>query len=278
VPGRLKSLNVDEGAHVHAGDLLGMLEADAYRIALEDATAVLASLEAHKSLYHEGYRKEDIAQASASLDARQAALLNAEQVYQRQLKLADSGASAERMLDEARSQRDQATALSSAARLQFQALSKGFRKDELKEVDANAARAAAQLLQARLQLNDTRLIAPADGTILTRVVEPGSMLAIGSTVFSLSLDNPVWVRAYVSEPELGKAAPGKAVKIYTDSSAKPYDGVIGFVSPSAEFTPKNVETQDLRTALVYRLRVIVQHPDSLLRAGMPVTVKLADGN
>ncbi len=275
VSGRLKALKVDEGDRVHTGDLLGELDSEPYRIALDDASASNASLQAHKSLYREGYRKEDVEQARANLDARLAAQLNAEQIYQRQLKLANTGASAQRALDDARSQRDQAIAQSTSARQQLQALSQGYRKKEVEEVNANALRATAQLEQARLQLADTRLTAPADGTILTRAVEPGSMLPAGSTVLTLSLDNPVWVRTYVSEPDLGKVAPGKQVKVYTDAREQPYDAVIGFVSPSAEFTPKNVETQDLRTALVYRLRVIVQNPDLALRQGMPVTVKLA---
>ena len=278
IGGRLKALAVDEGAHIHAGDLLGELDAEPYRIALDDAQSANAALQAHKALYREGYRQEDIEQARANLDARVATQVNAEQVYQRQLKLADTGASAQKALDDARGQRDQAVALTAAARQQFQELSRGYRKHEVEEVDANAARAAAQLEQARLQLADTRLTAPADGTILTRAVEPGSMLAAGSTVLTLSLDRPVWVRTYVGESDLGKVAPGRRVKVYTDARAQPYNAVIGFVSPTSEFTPKNVETQDLRTALMYRLRVIVEDPDAALRQGMPVTVKLDGGN
>jgi HlyD family secretion protein len=278
VAGRLKALAVDEGAHIHAGDLLGELDAEPYRIALDDAQSANAALQAHKALYREGYRQEDIEQARANLDARVATQVNAEQVYQRQVKLADTGASAQKALDDARGQRDQAVALTAAARQQFQELSRGYRKHEVEEVDANAARAAAQLEQARLQLADTRLTAPADGTILTRAVEPGSMLAAGSTVLTLSLDRPVWVRTYVGESDLGKVAPGRRVKVYTDARVQPYNAVIGFVSPTSEFTPKNVETQDLRTALMYRLRVIVEDPDAALRQGMPVTVKLDGGN
>jgi len=101
------------------------------------------------------------------------------------------------------------------------------------------------------------------------------MLSAGSTVFTLSLDAPVWVRAYVGETDLGRVPPGTQVHVRSDSSSRSYDGIVGFVSPEAEFTPKNVETRDLRTALVYRLRVVVQNPDAALRQGMPVTVTLA---
>jgi len=274
VAGRLRSVAVDEGARVHAGDVLAELDPEPYAIALKDAEASHAALAAHRALYRAGYRREDIAQAQAALEARIAAQRDAEQAYERQLKLANTGASAERILDDALAQRDQARAQSEAARQQLAALKSGFRREELAEVGANEERAGAQLEQARLQLSDTRLLSPSNGTILTRAVEPGAMLSAGSTVLTLSLDTPVWIRAYASERDLGRLPPGTAVKITTDSRREPYDGTIGFVSSTAEFTPKNVETQDLRTALVYRLRIVVSNPDDALRQGMPVTVRL----
>ena len=113
-------------------------------------------------------------------------------------------------------------------------------------------------------------------------LEPGrknGLLNAGGTVLTLSLTYPVWVRAYVDEKNLGQAQPGQAVLLYTDSRPdKPYHGKIGFVSPSAEFTPKTVETPDLRTDLVYRLRIVVNDADGALRQGMPVTVSFNHGN
>ncbi len=275
VGGRLKNLRVDEGAQVKAGDVLGELDAQPNKIALADAQFNLASLEAHHSLYKKGYRKEDIQQAKATLTAKLAVQLNASQLLQRQQKLTGTGAASQRLLDDAQSNYDQASAQVDAARQQYKELSTGYRKEEIAETEANYQRASAQLDNARLQLEDTVLKSPSNGIILTRAVEPGTMLASGSTVFTLSLTEPVWIRAYVAEPDLGKVAPGTKVKITTDARKGPYDGVVGFVSPTSEFTPKNVETADLRTALVYRLRIIVEHPDSQLRQGMPVTVKIA---
>jgi len=100
------------------------------------------------------------------------------------------------------------------------------------------------------------------------------MVASQSTVYSLSLDAPVYVRAYVGEPDLGRIAPGTPVRVRTDASEKAYSGQVGFVSPRAEFTPKTVETTDLRTDLVYRLRIVVDDADDALRQGMPVTVEV----
>lgn len=151
--------------------------------------------------------------------------------------------------------------------------------------DAEAARdegvakvntALARLQQAKTRLQDAEILAPSDGIILTRVREPGAVVAAGEPVYTLALDNPVWVRTYVDEPRLGAVYPGQKALVITDSGGQ-YEGYVGFVSPQAEFTPKTVETSQLRTDLVYRLRVIVNAPDKGLRQGMPVTVHLKNG-
>lgn len=151
--------------------------------------------------------------------------------------------------------------------------------------DAEAARDEAQAqvksAQARLQialtnLEDTEILAPSDGVILTRVREPGAVVAAGDPVYTLALDSPVWVRTYIDEPNLGHVYPGQKASVSTDSGHE-YEGQVGFISPQAEFTPKSVETAQLRTDLVYRLRVIVNNPDKSLRQGMPVTVRLVNG-
>ncbi len=144
-----------------------------------------------------------------------------------------------------------------------------------KELQANLKEAEASLSIAKTRYDDTKLFAPSSGTILTRIREPGSVLNPGEPVFSLSLEDPIWIRTYVSEPDLGAIHPGMAAEVITDTPKNPiYHGHIGFISPVAEFTPKNVETTDLRTELVYRIRVVIDHPDPGLRQGMPVTVKI----
>jgi len=137
------------------------------------------------------------------------------------------------------------------------------------------ARAEASLANAQLRVEDTVLKSPSDGVVLTRAQEPGAILQAGTTVFTLSLQAPVWVRAYIEEPMLGRIHPGMKVQVYSDSApGKPYAGTIGYISPRAEFTPKSVETSELRTSLVYRLRIVVEKPDEMLRQGMPVTVSV----
>ncbi len=121
-------------------------------------------------------------------------------------------------------------------------------------------------------IGDTRLAASSDGTIVTRAREPGAIVAAGETVFTLSIDRPLRVRAYVAEDQMSRIAPGMAVTVTADGNAKTYHGTIGYISPRAEFTPKTVQTSDLRTDLVYRLRIVVSDPDERLRQGQPVTV------
>lgn len=141
------------------------------------------------------------------------------------------------------------------------------------EAEAQVNTAEARLQQAETQLRDTDLFAPSNGIILTRAQEPGAIVEAGRTVYSLALDTPVWIRTYIDEPNLGNIHPGQRALVSTDSGGG-YEGQIGFISPQAEFTPKNVETARLRTDLVYRLRVIVDNPDKGLRQGMPVTVRV----
>lgn len=140
---------------------------------------------------------------------------------------------------------------------------------------ANLDEAQAALGVAQTNLQDTELYSPSDGTILTRIREPGTVVREADPIYTLSLISPVWVRAYVSEPQLGLIYPGMPAEVYTDTlGGKVYRGHIGFISPVAEFTPKTVETTQLRTDLVYRLRVIVDNPNHALKQGMPVTVKI----
>ena len=276
VAGRVASLAVDEGDAVHAGQVLGQLDAAPIERELHEAEGALAALTARHALLRAGYRPEEVAQAGATLAERRAALVNAEQELARQFELRGTGATSQRSYDDALAARDQARARVTAAEQSLQQLAGGYRKEEVSEGSANRLRAEAGVAQSQLRLEDTTLKAPADGIILTRAVEAGAIVASGATAFTLSLSRPVWVRAYVGEPDLGRVAPGTAVELYTDSRPnKAYHGRIGYVSPNAEFTPKNVETTDLRTSLVYRLRIVVADADAGLRQGMPVTVRLA---
>ncbi len=149
----------------------------------------------------------------------------------------------------------------------------GPRREDVDAGRAMLGQQDAMLVQSQRRLADAELVAPSDGIILTRARERGAIVQPGETVFTLTLARPVWVRTYVSERDLGLIHPDLAANVTTDSApGRPYRGKVGFISPTAEFTPKTVETRELRTNLVYRLRVVIDQPDGGLRQGMPVTV------
>ena len=277
VGGRLQSLSVDEGDAIKQGQTLGQLDKAPYENALMQAKANVATAQAQYDLMMAGYRAEEIAQAAAAVKQAQAAYDYAQSYLQRQQGLWNSRLLSANDLANARSSRDQAFASLKAAQDKLSQYRAGNRPQEIAQAKASLEQAQAQLAQSTLDLQDTVLTAPSDGTLLTRAVEPGSMLTAGSTVLTLSLTHPVWVRAYIDEKNLNQAQPGREILLYTDGRPdKPYHGKIGFVSPTAEFTPKTVETPDLRTDLVYRLRIIVTDADDSLRQGMPVTLKFSD--
>jgi HlyD family secretion protein len=222
-----------------------------------------------------GNRPQEIAQAEESVRQAEAVFRNADTDFQRQGGLLASGSSSQKAVDAARSARDQAAAELASARKNLDLKQEGWRVEDKAEASAKLAAAEAAQAQAETALDDARLVAPADAVVLARNKEAGSMVATKDSVFTLSLRDPVYVRAYVGERDLGRFAQGAAVLVRTDSGRKAYHGTVGFISPRAEFTPKSVETTDLRTDLVYRLRIVVGDGDPFLAQGMPVTVEVA---
>ncbi len=132
----------------------------------------------------------------------------------------------------------------------------------------------------KLQLDYTKLYAPQDGIITTRVQEAGARVNANQIVYVMSLVEPVWVRTYIKETDLGNIKYGAKAHVFTDTidpktgKKKEYKGFIGYISPVSEFTPKTVQTTDLRVDLVYRIRVYIYETDEYLRQGMPVSVEI----
>lgn len=275
VPGKLAKLLYDEGDRVKAGEVMARLDDEPYRNQLASAQAQVESLRARLKLRQTGNRPQEIAQARSLVREREATAVNAGSLFKRAEELlADKGVSIQER-DNAEANHQEAQARLKSARDNLALLEAGFRSEDITQAKADLAQTEAALATASLQLQDTVLTAPSNGVILTRAQEAGAILQAGSPVFTLSLVNPVWVRAYVHEPDLGRIHPGMKVEIRTDSvGGKAYRGQIGYISPRAEFTPKTVETAELRTLLVFRLRIVIENPDDGLRQGMPVTVNL----
>lgn len=273
-PGRVAKMVFDEGDTVSTGMRMAELDAKPYQdaLAVADANVQIAQAELDKLSY--GLRPQEIAQAHEALNQALALASDTERNFRRQSDLIVTGASSQRAVDAARTARDQAAAGAKAASAALSQAKEGFRSEDIAAGRARLAAAQAARAQAETALADTQLLAPSAGTVIARVREPGSMVASQSTVYSLSLDTPVYVRAYIGETDLGRIAPGAQVRVRSDSSEKTYQGQIGFISPRAEFTPKTVETTDLRTDLVYRLRVVISDADAALRQGMPVTIEV----
>lgn len=273
--GRLSAMHFEEGDPVTAGSTMADLDTQPFEDEVMLAEAQVGLQEAELAKVEAGPRPSEIDQARALVAERQSVLDNLVVKLDRQQSLAASGFASQQTYDDLQAQKVEADARLLSANEALKLLLEGSRAEDIAAARANLQIAEARLAGALTNLGDTQIAAPDDGIVLTRVEEPGAIVALGAPVYVLSLRDPVWVRTYVSEPDLGRVRPGMTAQIATDSAPdRPYQGRVGFISPVAEFTPKNVETADLRTDLVYRLRVIVDDPDHGLRQGMPVTVTL----
>src|SRR5215475_1755738 len=301
---RIAEVLVQEGDHVRRGQVLARLDTRRLEPQVAQARAqVTAQRQVVERLRH-GSRPEEIAQAQANLESAKADAANARRQYERLKPLLDravGGAVSQQDVDNAKAAWDvaeaklvvtqkalalavagprleevaEAEARLVAAQQALALIVAGPRLEEVAEAEARLRAAEAQLALLQQQLTDAQLVAPVNGIVRTRLMEPGEMASPQKPVFSLAVTDPKWVRAYVSEPDLGKVSPGMVASVGVDSfPERRFEGWIGFISPVAEFTPKAVQTAELRTSLVYEVRVFVKDPGDVLRLGMPATVYL----
>jgi HlyD family secretion protein len=273
VAGRLKTMAAEEGQLVHAGMVVASLDARAFEDDLHLAEADVAVQDATAKKLVAGNRPAEIARGRAAVDEAVAAQQNARLALDRAQRLLDLNAIAQSSLDDALAASRTADARLASAIEGHRLLLQGSRREDIAAGKASLQAAEARLAAAQTALDDTRLVAPSEGVVITRVREPGAIVSPNDVVYVVSLTSSVWVRAYVAEPQLGKLRLGMEVAVITDTSPQhPVRAHLGFISPTAEFTPKAVETPELRTDLVYRLRIIVDEPNGGLHQGMPVTV------
>jgi HlyD family secretion protein len=275
---RIAAVLVQEGDRVHQGQVLARLDTSRLEPQVAQAQAQLAAQQAVVDRLHNGSRPEEIAQARAALASAKADAENARRQAARFRSLiAASGgrAASQQDLDNANAQLDVANAKVVSQQKAVDLAVVGPRKEDVAQAEAQLQAQQAQLALLKQQLADANLVAPVDAVIRSRLMEPGEMASPQKPVLTLAITDPKWVRAYVSETDLGKIRSGEVASIGIDSFPNHrFEGWIGFISPVAEFTPKTVQTEELRTSLVYEIRVFVKDPDDQLRLGMPATVFL----
>jgi HlyD family secretion protein len=275
VSGRITEILYREGDIVEKGAVFARLDKEPFEDSLAVAKAQIQTAEANYEKLKSGNRPQEIAQAQATLQQRDASVKLSEADYKRTSELVAKGTMTKQDYDTAVAVRDEAIAARQLAEETLNLMLEGFRQEDQAMGESQLMEARANLKRLQTTLDDTELRCPNDGILLTRVAEPGAFANMGQTIATLSLRDEVWVYVYIPEKLLGIVTPGMKAEIYTDSQPeKPYAGQVGYISPEAEFTPKTVQTTELRSNLVYRARIIVDSPDNGLRQGMPVTVIL----
>jgi HlyD family secretion protein len=275
VTGKIAEMKVQEGDRVEAGALLAQLDRVPFENDVAAASADVDQARAQFDKTKRGYRVEEIAQARATVRQRDADLVNARVTLERLQNLVAQGVVTHQQIDDAEARVRQSDAQLAGAKEQLNLMVHGSRVEDIESQKAALASAEARLAKAKTALQDASLLAPSRGIVSVRAREAGAIVQAGQTAYTLVLNEPVWIRAYVAQPRLGRIKPGMPVKIQVDSMpGKQYAGTVGFIAPDAEFTPKTVQTEQVRDDLVYRIRVIATDPDNVFRQGMPVTVQV----
>ena len=279
--GRVAELRVEEGSRVHAGDVLAVLDTRTLALQAEQAQAQIGVQQQILQRLRNGARPQEIVQAKSRVTAAQSDAAQANQDLQRLQGIAANtqgrGVSAQD-LDRAKSRLQVAQAKLTDQREALRLTELGPRAEDVAGAEAQLKAAQAQLALLQHQIAQGQLKAPADAVVRSRLLEPGDMATPQKPVFALALTQPKWVRVYVGEPDLGRVKPGMPARVTTDGSpGQSIAGKIGYISSVAEFTPKSVQTEALRTSLLYEMRVLVDDPQDVLRLGQPATVHLTMG-
>jgi len=273
--GRISSMLVSEGARVAPGQLLAAVDDRQLALTRDAASARVDSQRAELAKLVAGARVEEIEKLRADLEAATTEADNAARSAERSRDLAERKLASPQEYDNARTAAEAAKAHAGAARAALDLALAGTRAEEISAARAKLAALETELSLAGVKLGYARLHAPAAGVVQNRILEPGDMAGPDRPVFTLALTSPLWARVYLAEPDLGRVQQGQPALVYSDSyPGKGYPGWIGYIAPSAEFTPKTVQTTELRVDLVYQARVYVCDPEDELRLGMPVTVQM----
>lgn len=277
---RIAELSAAEGDRVKAGQVLGRLETRTATLRLAQADAQLAAATEAMHRLQAGSRPEEVAQSRANVAAAQADVDQAQTVLNRLRSVHEATGGrgvSQADLDSAASRLKAAQARMESVRKGSQLVVAGPRREDIAQARAQRDVAAAERALLAQQIAESELRAPIDAVVRARLLEPGEIASPQRPVFTLAITHPKWVRAYVPETRLASVRPGMAATVSVDDGAAsmPITGQVGYIASVAEFTPKTVQTEELRTSLVYEIRVRVVDPDDRLRLGMPATVHIA---
>lgn len=273
--GRITHIAVQAGDRVHEGQPIATLDSRRFDAAVLAAEAQLAASEAIYAKLIHGSRPEEIERLRALVAADEANLSLKQRTEQRLNTLAQQKLASPQDRDVAQTARSAAAAQLKADQATLQLAVIGSRKEDIDAAKSAVDAAKAALRTAQIARHDADLTAPANGVVRNRLLEPGDMASPAQPVISLALSDPRWARIYLDETQLGLVHEGMPASLSSDSfPGKTFSGWVGFISPTAEFTPKTVESPSVRTSLVYQARVYVCSPSDDLRLGMPVTVHI----
>ncbi len=276
--GRITALTAEEGDTVTAGQRLGTLDTRTLALQADQAEARVEQQRQALLELENGSRQEEVDQALARLAEAEAdsRLAEIELSRARRLKETRSAAISQQGVDQAQSAADAAAARVEERQAALRLTVTGPRAEDIAGARAALAAAEADLALLRHRIARGRLLAPTDAVVRARLLEPGDMASPQVPAFTLALTRPKWIRVYVGETDLGKVRPGMAAEVTTDSHPDtPVPGTVGYIASVAEFTPKTVQTEELRTSLVYEVRVRVEDEAGALRLGQPATVRLS---
>lgn len=275
VPGRIAALEADEGDSVEVGQGLASLDDSHYRLALQRATAQVQVAQAALAALRAGSRVQEIKAARAEVDKALAQQRFASAEVKRVSQLVGKNLASEEALEKAQLSYEAALASVEAAQQRLALLQEGPRQEDIDRAAAQLAASQAAMQLAQQQLDDTRLQSPVAGMVSLRLAEVGEMRAAGAPVLRIAATARPWVRAYLPESQLARVKMGQPVEVRVDGLPdRVFQGRLSYLSPKAEFTPKSVETRELRVDLVYRIKVTLDNPRGLLKQGMPADLSL----
>ena len=270
VPGRVVERLVYEGDRVKSGQLLARLDDTEQQEQLALRRAELAEAEAAYAALQAGSRPQEIAAAEATLHSVEADRDRLRLDFARQQELRGKDAIADRELEASQAQLKVAEARAAEAAERLKLVQAGPRAEDIAQGRARVEQARAAVALAETQMENTRLVSPLTGVVLSKNIEPGEYVSPGTPVVTVADIAHVWVRAYVNQTDLGRVRLGQKVAVHTDTfPGKAYEGTVGFIASEAEFTPKTVQTTKERVKLVFRIKIDLANPNDELKPGMP---------